>query len=149
MAAVLLGHGYQEIMDLLPATIDARRFAYAGLHAGEADALANIRKWQTPVFTPDELREYTTPLLDWFAETGAGKVAIHLDVDVVDSGEALLGQGAVPGGLTREQVRRIVADLGAQADVVGGTIAEYVPRNLLQLREMPDGLPLIDQDGLH
>ena len=76
-------------------------------------------------------------------------LAIHLDVDVVDSDEAVLGLGKAPGGLTREQVRRIIADLSGQADIVGLTVAEYVPRNLLQLQEMLDGLPLIGEDGLH
>jgi arginase len=148
-ASVLLGYGDPEILDLLPATVDAQRFAYAGLHAGEEDALDNVRQWDIPVFGPDDLREITGPLLDWLAETGAGKVAIHLDVDVVDSDEAVLGLGTVPGGLSRAQVRRMIVDLSAQADVVGLTVAEYVPRNLLQLQEMLDGLPLIDEDGLH
>lgn len=148
-ASALLGHGDPEFLDLLPATIDAQRFAYAGLHAGERDALENIQQWQVPVFGPDDLRERTGPLVDWLAETGAGKVAIHLDVDVVNSDEAVLGLGKVPGGLSREQVRRIIADLAAQADIVGFTVAEYVPRNLLQLQEMLDGLPLIGEDGLH
>lgn len=146
-AATILGHGDPEIIDLLPATVDARRFALAGLHAGEDDALAHVRQWQIPTFSPADLREHTTPLLRWLADTGASKVAIHLDVDVVDSNEAVLGLGAVPDGLTRDQVRRIITDIGAQADIVGFTIAEFVPRNLLQLQEMLDGLPLIAQDG--
>ena len=109
----------------------------------------DVRQWNLPVFSPDILREYTTPLLNWAKETGASKLAIHLDVDVVDSNEAILGLGTVSGGLTRGQVRRVISDLGAQFDVVGLTLAEYVPRNLLQLQEMLDGLPLLGSNEPH
>jgi arginase len=43
-------------------------------------------------------------------------VAIHFDVDTVDSNEIVLGLGAVPEGLTSPQVRRIVADVAAGPD---------------------------------
>lgn len=72
--------------------IDTQRFAYEGLHDGEEDALENAREWEAAaVFSTDDLREHTKPLLDWLAESGAIKVAINLDV--VDSDEAVLGLG--------------------------------------------------------
>jgi hypothetical protein len=38
------------------------------------------------------------------------------------------GEGVtLPGGLTSAQVRRIVADIDAGSDVVGPTIAEFIP----------------------
>lgn len=147
-AAMLLGHGDRQLISHLPATVRAENFAYAGQHCGEDDALANVRAWGPPVFTPDDLRKDSTALLDWLKATGAGKVAIHLDVDVVDSDEVSFGLGEEPGGLTRSQVNRLIRDVAAVADVVGLTIAEYVPRNLLQLQEMLSGLPLIGDDGL-
>lgn len=70
-------------------------------------------------------------------------MAIHLDVDVVDGMEAVLGLGVVPGGLSRTQVNRLVADIAEHAQVVGLTLAEFVPRNLLQLLEMVEGMPLV------
>lgn len=148
-AATILGHGDPQILDQLPASVRAESFAYAGLHSGEDDALENVRAWGLPVFTPDDLREESTALVDWLKASGASKVAIHLDVDVVDSDEISFGLGEEPGGLTRMQVNRLIKDLASIADVVGLTIAEYVPRNLLQLQEMLNGLPLIGDDGLH
>lgn len=142
-AAHLTGHGDAEFLDLLPATVPAARFAYAGLHDGEPDALANVEDWGLEVFAPQTLRETTAPLLDWLAGTGASRVAIHLDVDVVDSDEIVLGLGQVPGGLTLAQVHRVIADLGAHADVVGLTLAEYIPRQAMALGGMLRGLPLI------
>jgi hypothetical protein len=40
-------------------------------------------------------------------------------------------------------VRRIVTDVTAAADVVGLTIAEFFPRQVMQLLRVLDGFPLI------
>jgi arginase len=61
-------------------------------------------------------------------------VAIHFDVDTIDSNEILLGLGAEPGGLSSTQVRRIVSDVRAAVDVVGFTIAEYFPRQVMHMQ---------------
>lgn len=141
-AAVLLGHGDQEVLSRLPATISADRFAYAGLHDGEDDALANVTRWGVPSFSPDDLRESTAPLVEWLASTGASKVAIHFDVDTVDSNEVTFGLGPVPGGLSTSQAHRVIADLGAEAEVVGLTVAEFIPRQVVALQALLRGLPL-------
>jgi hypothetical protein len=48
-----------------------------------------------------------------------------------------------PGGLTSAQVRRIVTDARAAADVVGFTVAEYLPRQVMHMQQILEGLPLI------
>lgn len=141
--STLIGQGDPEFTAALPATVPASRVALAGLHYGEADALAHVEQWGVAAFGPEDLREDSTPLLEWIASTGASRVAIHLDVDVVDGMEAVLGLGVVPGGLSRTQVNRLVADIAEHAQVVGLTLAEFVPRNLLQLLEMVEGMPLV------
>jgi arginase len=70
-------------------------------------------------------------------------VAIHFDVDTIDSNEIVLGLGAEPDGLTSAQVRRIVADIDAAAGVVGFTIAEFIPRQVMHLQQILDGFPPI------
>jgi len=142
-ATAITGHGDRQVLEHLPATVAPSRFAYAGLHDGEPDALANVSRWGLSAFSPDHLRHTTAPLLEWLAATGAGKVAIHLDVDTIDSDEVVLGLGKVPGGLSRAQVHRVIDDLGAQADVVAMTIAEYIPRQVMALQSLLEGLPLI------
>ena len=66
----------------------------------------------------------------------------HFDVCTVDSDEIVLGLGAVPGGLTSWQVRRHVRYVSAAADVVGLTIAEFFPRQVMHLQQILDGFPL-------
>src|SRR5699024_5875333 len=129
--STLVGRGDPEITSLLPAAVDPARMALAALHAAAADAYAHVARCGRPGCRPDELRDSSQTLVQWLQRTGASKVAIHLDVDTVDSDEAALGLGKVPGGLTRAQVRRVVADLAAVADVVGLTIAEFIPRDVL------------------
>jgi hypothetical protein len=63
----------------------------------------------------------------WLTTTGCSRAAIHFDVDAIDSNEIVLGLGAEPDGLTSDQVRRIIADLDSAVDVVGLTIAEFIP----------------------
>nr|AMP56708.1 arginase family [uncultured bacterium] len=94
-------------------------------------------------FTPDDLRTTSKPLLDWIASTGCSRIALHFDVDVIDSNEVLLGLGPEPNGLSRHDVRRIVSDIDAAADVVGLTIAEFIPRQVMHLQQLLRGFPLL------
>jgi arginase len=64
-------------------------------------------------------------------------------VDTIDSKELVLGLGAEPGGLTSTQVRRIVTDVNQAAEVVGLTIAEFIPRQVMHLQQILRGFPLL------
>lgn len=141
--SALVGQGDQDVLDRLPATVDPRRVALTGLHAWTDDAYANVDAWGLASFSPDDLRVSSKPLLDWLASTGCSRVAVHFDVDTIDSNEIVYGLGAEPDGLTSAQVRRIVADLDNHADVVGLTIAEYIPRQVIHLQQLLSGFPLL------
>jgi arginase len=141
--ATLTGHGDPDVRELLRATVSPERVALVGLHSWDEDDFANIAEWGIRSFGPDELRESSQPLLDWVAATGCLRVAIHFDVDAVDSNEVLLGLGIEADGLTSTEVRRIVADVDRAADVVGFTIAEFIPRQVMHLRQILNGFPLI------
>jgi arginase len=114
--AALTGHGDPDVQALLPATVSPDQVALVGLHAWANDDIANVAHW---------------------------RVAIHFDVDTIDSNEIMLGLGAEPGGLTSAQVRRIVEDLDAVADVVGVTVAEFIPRQVMHLQQLLSGFPLL------
>lgn len=141
--AVLTGHGDPQVQELLPATVSPERVALVGLHAWASDDIANVAHWGIPSFSPDDLRATTQPLGDWLAGTGCSRVAIHFDVDTIDSNELVLGLGAEPDGLTTAQVRRIVDDLDAVTDVVGLTVAEFIPRQVMHLQQLLTGFPLL------
>jgi arginase len=141
--ATLTGHGDPDVQELLPATFSPERVALVGLHSWAEDDFPNIAEWGIQSFGPDELRESAQPLLEWIALTGCSRVVIHFDVDAVDSNEIVLGLGMEPNGLTSTEVRRIVADVDGAVDVVGFTLAEFIPRQVMHLRQILNGFPLI------
>ena len=141
--ATLTGHGDPDVQELLPATFSPDRVALVGLHSWAEDDFPNIAEWGIQSFGPDELRESAQPLLEWIALTGCSRVAIHFDVDAVDSNEIVLGLGMEPNGLTSTQVRRIVADVEGAVEVVGFTLAEFIPRQVMHLRQILNGFPLV------
>lgn len=142
--AMLLGHGDAELDALLPSHVAPERAAIAGLHAWTEDDIPHAAEWGVATFSPEDLRPSSQALIGWLRSTGCSKVAIHIDVDVVDSDETVFGLGIEPAGLRSDEVRRVVADLASVADVVGLTIAEFIPRQVLAMKRFLRGLPLID-----
>jgi hypothetical protein len=53
---------------------------------------------------------------------------------VVDSNEIIFGLGVEPNGLTSNEAGRLVADVSSIADVVGLTVAEFIPRQVIRKR---------------
>ncbi|GAA1398467.1 arginase family protein [Luteococcus peritonei] len=140
--SLLTGHGDQDFLAALPGTVDPSRVALAGLHSWTEDDIGHVADWGLTSFSPQDLRESSEPLLDWLASTGCSKVALHLDVDVVDANQVVLGLGAEPDGLSLEQARRVVDDVAGAAEMVGLTVAEYIPRQVIQMMGLLRGLPL-------
>ncbi|WP_437773399.1 arginase family protein [Arthrobacter sp. KNU40] len=132
----LIGHGDPEVLDALPATIHPSRVALAGLHAWADDELPNVQAWGLTTFAPAVLNQGPESLITWLKATGCSKVAIHLDVDVIDSDDIVFGLGMEPQGLTRDSVIKTIGALHGTADVVGLTVAEYIPRQVLALQEL-------------
>src|SRR5690349_14542759 len=96
--AARTGHGDPDVLALLPAIVPPGRVAPAGLHAWAEDDFPNVADWGIRSFSPADLRDSTQALLDWVAATGCSRVAVHFDVDTIDSNEIVLGLRAEPGG---------------------------------------------------
>jgi arginase len=143
VVASLTGHGHPQIQRLLPANVAPDRVALVGPHSWTEDDIANVAQWGIRSFGPEDVRHTSRPVLDWLSETGCSRVAIHFDVDTIDSDEIVLGLGAEPGGLTSTQVRRIVEDIDSSADVVGLTVAEFIPRQVMHLQQLLTGFPML------
>lgn len=131
-----------DVQALLAATVSPDRVALVGLHAWTDDDYHNIAAWGLTSFSPDDLRDSSRRLLDWLAGTGCTRVAIHFDVDTIDSDELVLGLGAEPEGLTSIHVQRVLGDVNRSVEVVGLTIAEFVPRQVMHLQQILRTFPL-------
>ena len=142
----IIGTGESAVLDELPAAVAPSRVALAGLYSWTEEDRPGIATWGLHTFSPHDLSEDSGPLLEWLASTGCGRVAVHLDADTVDTAEGeqvRLGVGLDRGGLSLSRANRVVRDLDRAADVVGLTIAEYVPLQVVALARLLSGLPLV------
>lgn len=140
--ATITGHNDPEILAELPAVISAGKVALVGLHSWTDDDFPNAAHWGIQTLSPSDVRATSGPLLDWLASTGCTKLAVHFDVDSIDSNQEILGLGMEPGGLRAADVERLVHDLREHAEIVGFTVAEYIPRQVLFLRRLLGALGL-------
>lgn len=80
----------------------------------------------------------------WLKERGITKVLIHLDLDVLNPKELYVAVGD-SGILNVANVLNAINALSQNAEVVGLTIAEHLPKAELQLKAMLKNLPLIKE----
>jgi hypothetical protein len=55
------------------------------------DDIGNVADWGIRTVSPADLRTTTQPLLDGLAATGCSRVAVHFNVDTIDSNENVFG----------------------------------------------------------
>lgn len=89
----------------------------------------------------------------WIREKVFERVAIHLDLDVLDPTifRSLLFVNpnreehieAERGKAVIQDIGRLLKDIAAQADVVGMNFAEYMPWDALSLNKMLSELPFM------
>lgn len=84
-------------------------------------------------------------MLAWLRKTGARRVAVHFDLDVLGpasydfllfhdpSAEPHKFDGVGKGRMHLSQVSKLLNEVDALADVVGLAIAEYVPWSVIRL----------------
>lgn len=85
--AALIGHGDPDVLSLLPAIVSPERVALVGLHSWTEVDYPNVAEWGIRSFSPGDLRQSSEPVLGWLAAIGCTRVAIHFDVDTIDSDE--------------------------------------------------------------
>lgn len=140
--ATLLGIGDAEFTRALPAHLDPAEVLLAGLRAGPQGALDRQRELGIASIPPSELAEDAGAVVTWLRNSGANRVAVHVDLGVLDAGElGTVGAPAVPG-LRLGQLIRLLGDIADTASVVGLTVAEHTPRNEILVRDLLSRLPL-------
>lgn len=104
---------------------------------------------------PERLADDSEPVLAWLRATGAKRVAVHFDLDVLDANlfrsltfskpgaPAPTDEDIQAGRMTLQQVVRLLNDVAKEADVVGLGITEHMPWDAIALREALADLPLV------
>lgn len=149
----LLGCGEPALSGLMEnASFRADQILYVGLqglHDYQEKFLRDLQvdfKVQTEAFVSDEE-------IGRFAKR-FGRVLVHLDVDVLDASlfhdtyfadKELVGDGSGSGRMTFERLASVLKCIGEHSDVVGFTIAEYLPFSAQRLHELLRDVPLFTE----
>ena len=151
----LMGEGDSDLTDFVSTPIKANKIMYAGVN-NESDFEADfLQERNMRVCRPEEIQSEITSIQQWVAEEGIKVLAIHLDLDVLstaDFGSLLFMNPNVPedayegiaqGQITMQEVIKVINVACESTQVVGLGIAEHLPWDSLNLKNMLAKLPLM------
>ena len=149
----LIGYGAPELRNIVENPFKASDVIYAGLKSKEMLDYEKkyVEELKLAHVQPEKLMISSKPLLDWISNNGIKYLAVHFDMDALTSMDfrSLLynepGLGPVDyatGTMTLKQVVRIINDVEQQVEVVGLTIAEYMPWDLINLRKAMESIKI-------
>lgn len=141
--AAAMGFGDKKIVSLLPSKFSPKKILLAGLRSWERREIKERQKaYGIDYLSPEDIAGGSGRLSEWLGKCGAGKVVVHLDLDVLDPAEIYIAVGRDPNGMTLEQVSRVINGIASEKQLVGLTVAEYMPRLAVKLGELLKTLPL-------
>jgi arginase len=139
----LSGHGDPDVLDHLPATVAPQRILLAGVHGWDDQDSHTHESWGLSLVPPADPEVFHGAVRNWLRDTGARHVAIHFDLDVIDSDEHAFGMAWEKDGISKATALGLIAMVADEFDLVGLTVAEFVPREAAALRSMLSRLPLL------
>lgn len=152
---LLLGRGEEAFTAEVPRKLDARQVMIAGMQGWSPDEDPILKDLGVRHIPPAAIADSSRPVLDWIAAEGLTHLAVHFDLDVLDPAHfsSLLfnrpgmSEGAFDGieqgRMQLEQVVRLLKDVDAAVDMVGLTIAEHLPWDMLRLKNSLAELPIM------
>lgn len=138
-----LGLGDKEIMNILPGKFDASKALLVGLRSWDEGMKERQAELGIKGLSPAEVAENSNAVMEWLKNTGASKVVIHFDMDVLDPAEIIAAVGTDPNGMKIAEVVRVINDISSDYDIVGLTVAEPMPRIAIKIKNMLNQLPLL------
>lgn len=140
-----LGMGDEEIINTLPSKFDASKALLVGLRSWDEGMQERQKELGIKGLSPEEVAGNSSAVMEWLKGTGASKVVIHFDLDVIDPAEMIAGVGVDPNGMKIDDVVRIINDISTEYDLLSLTVAEPMPRIAIKLRNMLGRLPLLNE----
>ncbi|MCM2435418.1 arginase family protein [Agrobacterium rosae] len=153
--AILMGIGDEEFVAAVPRPVTGDRVLYVGLTETTPYETDFISRNGMTRLSPEDLDGSVQPVLDWLRRSGATKVAVHFDLDVLDpslydyllfndpSSRPGAFDGVAKGRMRFEDVAAILHAVDAETDIVGLAIAEYLPWSVIKLSDSLKTLPLL------
>lgn len=151
----LIGTGDKDLLAHVATRLSPSKIMISGIHdplTYEAEYLAHHN---IATIGPEQIKDEGKDVIEWIEKENIEYLAIHIDLDVLDPslfrsvlfarpgrGEHDFGDVA-EGKLTIENVLHLIAQATSKAQPVGLTIAEHLPWDMLNLKNMLSALPLI------
>lgn len=144
----LLGHGDARIISSLPAQVLPENVLLVGLRDWEREEVKQRQqRYGLRHVAPSAVNVSSEPVLSFLQERmreGRVKhVLVHFDLDVLDPVSLFCAVGKVPDGVTLTACVRLIQDVAKCCDLVGLTVAEFMPRLVLKLTSALQQLPLV------
>ncbi|MCC9196540.1 arginase family protein [Arthrobacter sp. zg-Y820] len=140
--ATLAGEGDAGIISELPALVPPLKILQVGLRHWDDEGIAVKERLGIQSVGITDTTEDGRRVLDWIAAAGATKLAVHIDLDVLDPRDFTSSMGRQTDGMRMSDLVRLVGDVSTVAEVVGLSLTEHAPVELMRLSGMLRGLPV-------
>jgi arginase len=151
----LLGYGDPEFVAFVKDPVPANRLAFVGLQKRVYADLPLFTQLGATAFDPAELTTDFAEIATWIRQTGAAKLLVHFDLDVLDPNRFRSQHVGHPDGpedryreiptgkLDLEQVISLVLASGEAADILALSITEHLPWDAQHLQHALARLPIL------
>ena len=144
--AMALGHcmgmGDLEILHELPGKVPVQNCVVVGLRQMEPEAAKRKEEIKLKSISVKEAREDPRKILDFIKSTGAHKVLIHFDLDVLDPQDLFIAVGYELDGFKLQEMIDYINLINQEYDLIALTIAEHYPSAAIRIKNMMSKLPL-------
>ena len=154
---MLLGRGDEDFTAEVERKLNPARVMIAGMSdwtPAEGRILQELGVRHTPAA---DIADRSQPILDWIAAEGITHLAVHFDLDVLAAAHfspllfnkpeqpAGTFDGIVQGTMRLAQVARLLQDVSGACDMVGLAIAEFLPWDMLRVKDAMASLPILQR----
>lgn len=151
----LIGTGDKDFVAHVATKLIPSKIMIAGIHNPLAYEAEYLSRHNIATLSPGQVKNDEKEVIEWIEKEKIEYLAIHLDLDVLDPsffrsvlfakpgrGEHDFGDVA-EGKLTIQDVLKLITQASSKAQPVGLTIAELLPWDMLNLKNMLSELPLM------
>lgn len=149
----LLGDGEPLMAGEVKRHVKAEQVALTGVDGVLSHEREAIDRFGLKVIPSKDVMSGSDAVIAWVCEKGFERVAIHLDLDVLDPNffRSLLFMNpdveehieAERGKTKIQAIGRVLKNIAAQVEVVGMSFAEYMPWDALSLKNLLSELPFM------
>lgn len=151
----LMGEGDADLTQFVSTPIKANKVMYAGVNNENEYEQGFLKERDMRICRPEEIRGEITSIQKWIEEENIKVLAIHFDLDVLSIADfrSLLFanphypddafEGIAQGQITMAEALKVIHHAAGLAEVVGIGIAEHLPWDAINMKNMLSQLPLI------